>query len=138
MEKIFNTVYTTERHRKWGTCEPSDFGTIELIRLSPSEKELAVSFKDHTVDTKNPQGNMVLKETEYIVYGKDIYVKVDYHHFALHGSREEQYEWLNKKQGKLSDKTAKKAMLDLRESCERSYSTASDYKFIIIGNTLYQ
>lgn len=124
MKKIFNSIVTTKRHRQIGYCEPSDFGTIELISLSPSEKELIVSFADYK-DKK-----------EFIAFKGHAYSKVNPSSYFGGMSKEEEEGW-TKKQGKFSEKTAIKLVLGIRERFEKAYSNVSSIKYILIGKTLY-
>ena len=123
MKKLFHTVITSQRHRTAGFCEKSDFGVIDLFELEPSEKKLIVNFR--------PYSNEPIKE--FIEHEGLAYVKM--YSFPRMG-REAESVWL-KKQGKFSNNTAIKLMLELREDIERSYSSVAGYSFILIGKTLY-
>mgnify|MGYP003553212411 CR=1 FL=1 len=124
MKHLFKSPLTSERHRKIGTCDKSDFAGLELIELDKEEKKLIVSFKDYS------------KEVEYIEYAKQVYTKVNDDYGFAGMSREEQAKWV-KKQGKYSYKSAIELMLILRERKENTYSNVYGGSFILIGNTLY-
>ena len=40
MKHLFKSPLTSERHRKIGTCDKSDFAGLELIELDKEEKKL--------------------------------------------------------------------------------------------------
>jgi len=124
MEKLFNTVMTTQRHREIGYCEDSDFATIELLKLNPEEKELIVSFNDYK------------SKKEYIKYKGYAYSKADSNSYLGGMSREDQKSWVDK-QGKISEKYAIKLMLQIRERTIENFSCISSSSFILIGRTLY-
>jgi len=124
MRNIFNTIVTTKRHREIGYCESSDFGKIELIALESSEKELIVSFNDYK-DKK-----------EFIAFEGHAYAKVNKSSYFGGMSREEEGSWA-KKQGKFSERTAIKLLLELRKRFENTFSNVSSAKYILIDRTLY-
>ena len=124
MEKVFHTVVTSERHREYGYCEKSDFGTIELFILQPHEKELIVSFTDY--DHKE----------EFINFRGYAYRKFNKNSYFFGMSKDEQAEW-GKKQGYFSKETAINLMLEFRKRMESQFSYVATGKYILIGKTLY-
>lgn len=124
--QIFKTIFTSKRHRELGYCEPSDFGSIELIRLRPEEKKLIVSFRDSENEPV----------TEYIEHKGIVYKKMGKSESIGHLSREEDTEQ-GKMQGKYTDRKAIALLLKLRERKRANFSGMSDDSYIIIGNTLY-
>jgi len=124
MTHLFKSPLTSERHRKTGSCEESDFAGLELIEMGIDEKKLIVSFKDYS------------KEVEYIEHQKQVYIKINENYGFAGMSREEQDVWV-KKQGKYSYKSAIQLMLAIRERKEKSYSNVIGGSFILIGGTLY-
>lgn len=125
MKTLFHTTITTQRHREHGFCEDSDFGNIELLVLSPDEKELIVSFQKYSNDPK----------TEYIKYKGYAYRKLDSR--LSHFSKEEEQKWATK-QGKFSENSALELVLEYRSRMDNSYSFAGSKSFILIGRTLYE
>jgi hypothetical protein len=121
---IFTSPITSERHRKHGYCEKSDFGRIDLIELQAEDKQLIVSFKDYS------------GAIEFIEYKGFAFKKVGQRSGFGGMSRDEEGVWL-KKQGKFSEKTALKLVLDIRERFESRYYPASSERYILIGKTLY-
>jgi hypothetical protein len=126
MTTLFHSVITTQRHREHGYCEPSDFGKIDLIVLSPEEKELIVSFQKYSNDPK----------VEYIRHKGYAYRKIDTRGLT-HFSKEEEGKWINK-QGKFSENSALELVLEYRSRLDNSYSYAGSKSFILIGRTLYE
>ena len=124
MEKIFHSPITTQRHRELGTCEDSDFATIELIELLPEEKVLIVSFEGYE------------KKREFIEFEGHAYSKMNAGSYFGGMSREDEAVW-TKKQGKFSRKLAIKLLLTIREHIDNQFSCISSEKFILIGKTLY-
>lgn len=122
MEKVFHTILTTKRHREIGYCESSDFAKIELVQMSPDEKNLVVSFNDNS------------EKFEFVEFNKEIYIKTK---SLTHFSRDEERAIL-KKQGKFNKQSVIKILLDLRERKESNFSGISDSKFLLIGKTLYE
>jgi len=124
MVKLFHTIVTTERHREHGYCEDSDFGKIELIELSPTEKNLIVSFQDYK------------HKKEFIEYEGCAYLKVGECSNFGGMSRDKEAIWIAK-QGKFTRNSAITLMLELRKRFESSFSYVSSAKYILIGKTLY-
>lgn len=124
---IFFSVTTSERHRNIGYCEPSDFGSVELIQLSPEQKVLIASFRRYSNDPI----------TELIEYNKFVYKKVSTDSYFCGMSKEEEKEWL-KLQGKFTSKTAIKLVLELRRRSENTFTHLDNINFLLIGKTLYQ
>lgn len=124
---IFFSVTTSERHRNIGYCEPSDFGSVELIKLSPEKKVPIIEFKKYSGDPL----------IELIEYNKFVYKKVNKDSYFCGMAKDEEAEWL-KLQGKFTDKSATKLILELRKRSENTFSSVSDINFLIIGKTLYQ
>lgn len=124
MKTIFKSVITSERHRKIGFCEKSDFGHISLIELHPEEKELVVSFDEYD------------EKKEFIKYKNIIYSKLNKSSYLGGVSREDENEIL-KKQGKFSQQSALNLVLELRERLENWYSCVSSMRFLLISKTLY-
>lgn len=122
MIKIYNTTTTSSRHKDFGDCEESDFGTIELFVMSTDEKELIVSFKDYD------------KSKEFIKVGEMVYVKFD-EESNVHLSKEDQVSWL-KKQGRFSVDFARKFMVELRKKNCSNYFPFSK-TFVLVGKALY-
>lgn len=121
---IFHSVITSERHRQIGYCESSDFGSINLISISPLKKELVVSFMDYD------------KPQEYVSYNNMIYKKIVKGEGINHLSREEEEKYI-KLQGKFTEKTALKLVLELRKRMENTFSWVDTKSFLLIGKTLY-
>lgn len=124
MKTLFHTVITSRRHREHGYCEDSDFGRLELIELSPEEKQLVVSFKDGD------------EAVEYIEYKGQIYKKVNSESRFCGLSRDEENAVV-KKQGKFSVQETIKFVLAQRKSMEHGFSNVGDETYILIGRTLY-
>jgi hypothetical protein len=122
MVRLFHSVTTSQRHRKDGFCEDSDFGHIELLELDPEEKELIVSFKDYQTNG------------EYIEYEGYAYTRMQPRMLSM--DVDDTKGW-GKKQGKFSPKTALQFVLEERKLLDRRYSFAGSARYILIGRTLY-
>lgn len=123
-KKIFNTVITSERHRKYGFCEESDFETIELFELEKAEKELVVKFNDYD------------GQKEYISFNNYAFEKIDNKSY-LGNLSTEIHRNLIKKQGYFTPQTAINFILRIRESSLKTYSYIRGFQFVLIGRTLY-
>lgn len=124
MKILFKTIVTSQRHREQGTFEDSDFGSIRLIELDPSEKELIVSFDEYK-DKK-----------EYIKVGNYVYSKMGGNPYLCGMSREDEDFWIAK-QGKFSSNLAIRLMLTLRPKLENRFSGVDSVRYVLIGRTLY-
>lgn len=124
---LFHSVTTTERHRKIGYCEPSDFGKIILYEVAPEDKQLIVSFKKYISDPM----------VEYVEFNGQAFRKIDTRNGLSGLSREDDKAW-GKKQGKFSEQTAKQLVLKIREGADNRFSNAGSETFLLIGRTLYE
>jgi len=116
-KEIFNTVFTSRRHRELGYCETSDFATIKLIYQDKEE------------------ANFYIKTNEKVIYKYKNYLYCNV--LLLPFSRTEDKKW-QEKQGKFRHKTAIQLMLDIRKGNRERFSCISNEEFLLIGRTLYQ
>lgn len=119
---IFKSVVMSRRHVEIGTCEDSDYGTVELICLPEDEKELIVSFKDGD------------KKHEFIEFGGMVYAMMN----EVPRISRADSESLMATQGRMKAKTAIGIALRIRNSMANSFTHPGNETLLLVGKTLYR
>jgi len=120
MKELYKTNLVSRRHKEMGYCEAGDFSIISLISLTDEEAPLICNIKGFHLN----QSLRLFKGYYYSDWDK----------------------WNNKfilkeKQGRLTEKTAIKLMVELRKKAEEEtsfYPAPYRQEYILIGKRIYK
>ena len=121
MENLYHTLLVSDRHKKLGYCETSDFGKIALNELSEEEAPLICTIKD-------------FQEIDNLRLFRGNYYTDNYTHMSSSICAKDIFK---RKQGRLTPTKAIELMITLRYKSEGSFSYVPNYEYALINKHLY-